>query len=81
MNTLAPSKITGISGIILQYLSETGKALDAETLWLELRLQGHSMSICSIYINVKKLSRNNLLYKAQEENRRYIYSVSPFTPD
>lgn len=79
MNPPVKNKVSGISGIILQYLAESGKALDAETLWLELRLQGHSMSICSVYINVKKLARINLLYKTQDENRKYIYQVVPLT--
>lgn len=76
MNPLFQNKVSGISCIILEYLSESGKALDAETLWLELRHQGHCMSICSIYINVRKLARMSLLYKTQDGSRKYIYSVN-----
>jgi|GEM_PF-1913441 len=75
MNTPVQNKVSGISSIIIEYLAESRKALDAETLWLELRHQGHCMSICSVYINVRKLARMNLLFKTQDENRKYIYSI------
>lgn len=72
----AQHRISRISKIILQYLEETKNALDAETLWLELRKQGHRMCVCSIYINLKKLEKVKLLQKTQAADRKYVFALN-----
>lgn len=68
--------ISGISKIILQYLEESGDALDAEALWLELRKKGHQMCVCSIYLNLKKLEKINRIQKTRNEERKYVFTLN-----
>ncbi|WP_114937119.1 transcriptional repressor [Mucilaginibacter endophyticus] len=66
-------KLRPISQVILKYLMDHREPVDAETIWLDVKANGATFSIGSIYGHLKRMEDAGIIVKVPKTDRKALY--------